>query len=127
MKRLIPQHKAVLRHSLLVLGLVLGAKQAAAQTTEVYRPILTAMPSLQIAPDARSAALGDQGVATTPDVYAQHWNPAKYAFLRERAGLSLGYTPWLSRLTSGIALMQLGGYYSFGGETAQAVGASLRY
>ena len=127
MKRLIPKHKAVLQHSLLALGLLVGAGQAAAQTTEVYRPILTAMPSLQIAPDARSAALGDQGVATTPDVYAQHWNPAKYAFLPERAGLSLGYTPWLSRLTSGIALMQLGGYYSLGGETPQAVGASLRY
>lgn len=127
MKRLTPKHKAVLQHSLLTLGLLVGAERAAAQTTEVYRPVLTAMPSLQIAPDARSAALGDQGVATTPDVYAQHWNPAKYAFLPERAGLSLGYTPWLSRLTSGIALMQLGGYYSFGGETPQAVGASLRY
>ena len=33
---------------------------------------------LTIAPDSRSGALGDAGVATSPDLNSQCWNPAKY-------------------------------------------------
>ena len=35
-------------------------------------PIQTAMPSLNIAPDARAGGMGDAGVATAPDGYSQH-------------------------------------------------------
>ena len=48
---------------------------AFAQTTN--NPILTAVPSLSIAPDARAGGMGDIGAATTPDVNSQYWNPAK--------------------------------------------------
>ena len=47
------------------LAWILGSECAKAQIT-TYRPIATAVPSLRISPDARSAALGEQGVATYP-------------------------------------------------------------
>lgn len=101
--------------------------QLHAQDARYYNPVIAAVPSLQITPDARAAGMGDLGVATTPDPYSQYWNPAKFAYLGSASGLSLGYTPWLSKLVSDIALMHLGGYYKFGADKEQAVGASLRY
>ncbi len=110
--------------ALLALGTI---SQLSAQEARYYNPVIAAVPSLQITPDARAAGMGDLGVATTPDPYAQHWNPSKFAFLGSSSGISLGYTPWLSRLVSDIALMHLGGYYKFGADKEQALGASLRY
>ena len=43
--------------------------------------ITTAVPFLLIGPDARAGAMGDVGVATTPDVNSMHWNPAKLSYL----------------------------------------------
>ena len=45
-----------------------------------FNPVQTGVTSLNIAPDARSASMGDLGVATDPDVNSQYWNPSKYAF-----------------------------------------------
>jgi len=42
-----------------------------------YNPLPVAMPSLQIAPDARGGGMGDIGASSMPDVYSQHWNAAK--------------------------------------------------
>ncbi len=106
---------------------LLGSLSLSAQTATTYRPVLTAVPSLQISPDARAAGLGDQGVATTADPYAQFWNPAKYAFASSKAGVSLSYTPWLSQIVDDVALMQVTGYYQLGAESTQALGASVRY
>ena len=44
--------------------------------------ITTAVPFLMIAPDSRSGALGDAGVALSPDGNSLHWNPLKWYFLR---------------------------------------------
>ena len=38
------------------------------------RVITTAVPFLMISADARASGLGEQGVATTPDAFSQHWN-----------------------------------------------------
>lgn len=89
--------------------------------------ITTAMPSLSIAPDARAGGMGDAGVATAPDVYSQHWNPAKYAFSPSRAGFGLSYTPWLRKIVNDIALVYGVGYYKLGNENNQALSASIRY
>ncbi len=51
------------------------------------------VPSLSIAPDARGGGMGDNGASTTPDINSQYWNPAKYAFMYSKAGVSLSYTP----------------------------------
>ena len=60
--------------------------------------IQTVVPFLTIAPDSRAGAMGDVGAATSPDVYSQHWNPAKYAFIDGNAGVGISYSPWLRNL-----------------------------
>ena len=55
--------------------------------------IQPAVPSLMISPDARASGLGEQGVATSPDAFSQHWNPAKYVFLENKSGFGVSYTP----------------------------------
>ncbi len=116
------------KNTLLKLGLgltlILFTTKIKAQNNN---PVLTSVPSLQITPDARAAGLGDQGVSTTPTVYAQYWNPAKYAFCKSSAGFSMSYTPWLSQLVNDIALFQVGGFYKLGAEKKQSLAASLRY
>ncbi|WP_455640798.1 type IX secretion system outer membrane channel protein PorV [Parabacteroides sp.] len=98
-----------------------------AQEKAKFAPVNTAVPSLSIAPDARAGAMGDNGSATTPDINSQYWNPAKYAFMYSKAGVSLSYTPWLRKLVNDVALANLAGYYKIGDSDLQAVGASLRY
>ncbi|MDR2121435.1 MAG: type IX secretion system outer membrane channel protein PorV [Tannerella sp.] len=90
-------------------------------------PLHTAIPSLSIAPDARGGAMGDNGVATLPDINSQYWNPAKYAFMYSKAGASVSYTPWLRKLVSDMALAYVAGYYKLGNSDRSAISASLRY
>lgn len=90
-----------------------------------FNPVMTAVTSQTIAPDARGGGLGDVGAATDPDVSSQYWNPAKYPFTISRAGLALNYTPWLRQLTDGIALLNASGYIRLGDY--QALSASLNY
>ena len=92
---------------------------------QVNNPIVTAVPSLSIAPDARAGGMGDIGAATSPDVNSQYWNAAKYVFMESDAGVSLSYTPWLRKLVSDINLAYVAGYYKL--DPRQAVSASLRY
>ena len=90
-----------------------------------FNPVMTAVTSQSIAPDARAGGIGDIGAATDPDVNSQSWNPAKYPFTISRAGLAVNYTPWLRQLTDGIALANVAGYIRLGDY--QAISASLRY
>jgi hypothetical protein len=69
--------------------------------------ITTGVPFMLIAPDARSAAMGDMGVATSVDAYAQQWNPAKYAFSEAKSGIAVSYTPYLSKLVNDISIAYL--------------------
>jgi hypothetical protein len=97
-----------------------------AQDAEVENnPIVSAVPSLTISPDARGAGMGDLGVATSADVNSQFWNPAKYVFAESNAGLSFSFTPWLRKLVDDINLTYLSGYWKF--NDMRAVSASLRY
>lgn len=105
--------------------LTLLALPAAAQKEDFFNPVNTSVTSQTIAPDARSAGLGDVGVATDPDVVSQYWNPAKYPFTISRAGVALNYTPWLRELVNDMDLAYLAGYYRIGDYSA--VSASLRY
>ena len=50
------------------------------------RVITTAVPFLLIATDARAGAMGDAGVATSPDANSTHWNIAKLAFIENDMG-----------------------------------------
>ncbi|MBG7630918.1 MAG: type IX secretion system outer membrane channel protein PorV [Bacteroidetes bacterium] len=71
---------------------------------EQPNPITTAAPFLLIAPDARSGAMGDMGVATSADAFSQHWNASKYAFMPSQFSLGVFYTPWLRELTNDVFL-----------------------
>ncbi len=92
-----------------------------------YNPIPYAVPSLQIAPDARGGGMGDIGVATMPDMYSHYWNAAKYPFVTTNGGLAISYTPWLSKLVNDIYLMNVTGFWKFGQDNLNAISASLRY
>jgi hypothetical protein len=87
--------------------------------------IQTSLPFLTIAPDSRSGAMGDAGVASTPDVNSLHWNVGKYAFIDSKGGFAISYTPWLRNLIPDINLAYLTGFYRF--DEQQVVSASLRY
>lgn len=87
--------------------------------------ITTAVPFLTIAPDSRSGAMGDAGVALTPDVNASYWNPSKLAFLEDKNALSLSYSPWLRRLVPDVNLAFLS--YAHQLDERNTIGASLRY
>ena len=102
------------------------ALTASAQKKEdMFNPVNTSVTSQTIAPDARSAGMGDVGAATDPDVVSQYWNPAKYPFNISRAGVALNYTPWLRQLVSDMNLAYLSGYYRIGDYSA--ISGSLRY
>jgi len=90
-----------------------------------YNPISTAVPFLTITPDSRHGAMGDVGVATSPDANSQYLNPSKYAFTEGKFGFSLSYTPWLRELVNDINLAYLAGYYRI--DNNQVIGSSLRY
>lgn len=66
--------------------------------------LTTATPFLLIASDARSGAIGDMGVATSPDAYSQRHNAAKYAFGDSQFKAATSYTPWLRNLTTDVFL-----------------------
>lgn len=117
--------KNVLKKAILVSTFTLASFSVFAQ--KEMNPITTAVPSLSIAPDARAGGMGDAGVATAPDIYSQHWNPAKYAFAVSKAGFGLSYTPWLRKIINDIALVYGVGYYKLGNENNQALSASIRY
>ncbi|MFV0554269.1 MAG: PorV/PorQ family protein [Mangrovibacterium sp.] len=87
--------------------------------------ISTAVPFLTIAPDSRSAAMGDAGVATSPDVNAQFWNAAKYAFSQQQAGIGISYVPWMRKMTDDMSLSYLSGFYRL--DERQCLSASMRY
>ena len=93
---------------------------------DTMNPLITAMPSLTIAPDARAAGMGDVGVSTDADFNSQFWNPAKYAYMYTKGGITANYTPWLRKLVGDIDLAYLAGFYNFG-DLGGGIGASFTY
>ncbi len=100
-----------------------------AQTTQSdgkrSNTIQTAAPFLLITPDARSGAMGDVGVAISPDANSLHWNPAKMVFLDKPTGLSASYTPWLRNLVPDVDLGYLTIYHRL--DKRNTIGGALRY
>ncbi|GAB5565771.1 MAG: type IX secretion system outer membrane channel protein PorV [Winogradskyella sp.] len=115
----------------LITALTVFSFTNAQQTTQIIpndsdsRVITTGLPFMLIAPDARAASLGDQGVATSVDGFSQQWNPAKYAFSEAKSGVGLSYTPYLSRLVNDISI-SYATYFNRINEYS-AVSASFKY
>ena len=91
------------------------------------KAITTAVPFLSITPDARHAALGDGGVATSPDANAAFWNAGKLVFIgsEKKYGGSFSYTPWLGKIVNDMWISSLSGFYQINRE--QAVAFSFKY
>jgi hypothetical protein len=95
------------------------------QSSGTLNAIQTVVPFLTIDPDSRAGAMGDAGVATSPDVYSQHWNPAKFAFIDGNGGIGISYSPWLRNLVPDINIAYLAGYKRI--DSKQVLSASLLY
>jgi len=111
---------------LISLAAVLCFTMSIKAADDTMNPLITAMPSMSIAPDGRAAGMGDLGVATEADFNSQYWNPAKYAYMYSKGGITANYTPWLRSLVGDIDLAYLAGFYNFG-DLGGGIGASFTY
>ena len=75
--------KAISKIVALIAVVVAAVSPVRAQKSD-FNPVQTGINSLDIAPDARSAGMGELGAATDPDANSQYWNPSKYAFAPSR-------------------------------------------
>ncbi|RFS21819.1 hypothetical protein DVR12_14265 [Chitinophaga silvatica] len=87
--------------------------------------ISTAVPFLRIAPDARSAALGDAGIALSPDANTVFHNLSALAFIKEERGVAANFTPWLRSMASDVYLANLSAFKRL--DETQVIGAGFRY
>jgi hypothetical protein len=94
-------------------------------TGQKLNAVSSAVPFLNFTPDARSGAMGDAGVALSPDANSIYWNPSKLVFAEKNAGGSLSYTPWLRDLIGDMYYTYLTGYKKVGKN--QALGFSMNY
>jgi len=119
--------KSIILSLLVTLLLIINVKAQQTQKQSILQlnAITTAVPFLLIAPDSRAGAMGDAGVASSPDANSMHWNAAKMAFLEKEMGVSISYSPWLRRLVPDINLSYVSAYKKIGKD--QTIGASLRY
>ncbi len=110
-----------------ILGLIFGCifVNVFSQSDTELNPIPSTVPFLIIAPDSRAGAMGDAGVATSPDASAQHWNASKFAFVEGEIGFSMSFTPWLRNLVNDINLGYVSGYFRL--DDRQVVSASFLY
>jgi len=132
---LIPLFSLLLLSSQQLMGQFNGCAYNA-QTGEWHMPgdpskpcvntILTAVPFLRIVPDARSGAMGDTGIAISPDANAMHFNASKLAFADKDLGISVTYTPWLRALgLTDVYMAYLSAYKRI--DKLQSLGFGLRF
>ena len=98
---------------------------ATAQAQLTPHTITTAVPILTLSPDARASAMGEAGVATSPDANSAYFNPGKLGFVPYKYAASLNYSPWLRNVTDDMSLSYLSGYGKIGPRSSFA--ASLMY
>lgn len=121
-----------IRKNLLIAVFTLATLSAYGQNSTILsgqdkgrRVITTAVPFLNFAPDSRHSGMGDVGVATSPDASSAHWNAGKLAFIDDRMGFSLSYSPWLGKLVNDMSLSYLTGFFKI--DEVSAFGFDLRY
>ncbi len=96
-----------------------------------HRILVGAFPFQNFTYDARSAALGEAGIAISPDANSGLMNPAKLVFLNQDStkkaktvGISLHYTPYYRNLIQG---MNLYGLNLFQAKEKTAYGFGAKY
>ncbi|SHH24968.1 type IX secretion system outer membrane channel protein PorV [Winogradskyella jejuensis] len=120
-----------MKKTLLLILVVIANSAFSQNTTQIIpnendsRVITTGVPFMLVSPDARSAALGDMGVATSVDGFSQQYNPAKYAFSETKSGVGVSFTPYLTRLVNDISISYLTYFNRL--SDYSAVSASVKY
>ena len=117
----------LLRKAIIIVFLVLflGANILGQQPGTV-NVVTTAVPFLQISPDARSGGMGDVGIAVKPDVNSNFLNAAKTVFNKESGGIGFTYTPWLKDVgVNDVYYLTAGGFYKL--DDKQALHGAIRY
>lgn len=104
---------------------ITSGQSVTGQNDERGNIIMTSASFLTIAPDSRSAGMGDAGVATSADINSQHFNASKYVFMNQKMGMSFSYTPWLRNYVDDMSLCYLSGYNKV--RKKDALGYSLTY
>lgn len=87
--------------------------------------ITTVAPFLSIATDARSAGMGDVGVASSADANSIYHNGAKMVFNKNQASIAINYTPWLRNLTDDIYIGNI--TYQQKIDERSAFGGGIKY
>ena len=88
----------------------------------LYQPLFRSSPYLPI---HVQGAMGDAGVALSPDANSTYWNPSKLAFIEDPDAVSISYSPWLRNLVPDISLSYLS--YAHKVDDRNSIGVSLRY
>ncbi len=131
-----------MKRTLLILTLILGVGYTTSYAQRGYNfgrgciidsdgnclpnTILSAVPFLRIIPDARGGAMGDAGIAASPDPNSIHYNSSKLAFVEENSSFSVTYTPWLRNLgLNDVFLTYLTGYKKV--DDIATLGFGMRY
>ena len=110
---------------LIVLSTVLKLNAQESLGPQQPNPINTVAPLILINSDARSAGMGDVGVATTSDASSIYHNASKMAFNTSEYTVGVNYTPWLQNLVDGLFVG--GGSFINRINERSAWGANLRY
>lgn len=122
MKRI---NKSILMLLTILTGLSLVNAQTTGQRILDANTITTAVPFLRINPDGRTGAMGDVGMAVSPDINAVFSNTSRTAFLESDYGVSLSFVPWLRGISNDVFMADLVGYYRI--KEMQTISASIRY
>ncbi|QXV66684.1 type IX secretion system outer membrane channel protein PorV [Mucilaginibacter sp. 21P] len=117
--------KCILLYLLLGMPAIVAAQSSTGVNGSNTNAIPTAVPFLNVTPDSRSGAMGDAGVALSPDANDNYWNPAKLAFLEDNHNVSVSYNPWLRHLVPDVSLSYLS--YAYKMDERNTIGASFRY
>lgn len=102
---------------------------ATANIPKSFNPVITGGHILSITPDARAAGMGEVGLTTSADAYAQFHNLSKLPFIDKQWGAAVSYTPWMVDVKGDMSLSSVNGYFTWGegGKLKHAVAASFRY
>ncbi|UOR04270.1 type IX secretion system outer membrane channel protein PorV [Hymenobacter aerilatus] len=104
---------------------LLGLAGTATAQLNPNKTITTAVPVLTLSPDSRSAALGDAGVALSPDANSAYYNAGKLGFVPFNYSISPSYSPWLRGITDDMGIAHLSGYARL--NPRAAISGSLSY
>lgn len=104
-------------------------QSTSANDAKYWVPIITAHPSMLIAPDARSTGMGNVGVVMAGDINSLWHNVSALGFASQQWAVGMVRTPWMTDIVKDMSLSGIMGYYSFDdqGGRRHTIGGTFRY